>query len=171
MPRGIENVIEPPTGDDQEEWEKFLAEDVGPAELGEDPGKKSLEEQTGISDEENPRAKEVRHAIERYYVFNETSHDGAHLQKAQELAKDSGLIITHEMMRGIEDEVTDVRQEALTIAEKAVRERSVLAFRTLALSTKILSALQEQHPDFDEQALDGIAEETAMRFTAGSSKY
>lgn len=171
MPRGIENVIEPPTGDDQGEWEKFLAQDVGPAELGEDPGKKALQEQAGISDEKNPRAKEVRHAIQCYYVLNETAHEGAHLQKAQELAKDSGLIITHEMMREIEDEVTDVRQEALGIAERAVRERSVLAFRTLALSTKIRAVLQEQYSDFDEQALEGIAEETAMRFTAGSSKY
>lgn len=163
--------MEPPRNDDPEAWEKFLAQDVGPAELGEDPGKKALEDQAGISGEENPRAKEVRHAIERYYAFNETQHEGAHLQKAQELAKDSGLIITHEMMREIEDEVTDVRHVALAIAEKAVRERSVLAFRTLALSTKILAVLQEQQPDFDEQALEGIAEETAMRFTAGSSKY
>lgn len=170
MPRGPESVMEPPQSDNPEEWEKFLAQDVGPAELDYDPGKRALEEHRGVSGGSDPRMVNIRHAIQRYYVFNETKHEGAHLQKAQELAKDSGLIITHDMMREVEDEVTDVRQVALTSAEEIVRKTPALAFRTLALSTKVLSALRDQYPDFDEEALEGIAEETATRFATGASR-
>lgn len=143
------------------EWEERLRSEGMPDELGEDAGKKALEERSAEEGAGAPDEAAIAHALQKYWVFRNPAAHGEHLQIAQSIAADLGVRaedIPQDMVDAVGREVVQAEKKVQDIVFSLLSKNEALRFNERRLGNMARRAAQEEIGGMDPDAMDGIVE-------------
>ena len=151
-PRSHEGL---PNEDLMEAWNKRLAKEGMPAELGEENNL-----------DESPAMKLIRNELRRHYSERGEADFGEHLKKMEEIkARASHMgatpeevnALTEEFLKSIEDEIAQVQIAAVEAITAAILKDERILFRQKALEQEVVKALRKDFSGFEQSDLRALA--------------
>lgn len=150
------------------EWERKLASQGMPSELGADRGKEALREQMREQGELNDKEDQIMKALQTYWVFREGSIHGEHLKIAQDIANQVGVSVDNipqDLVDAVGKEIGDVDQRAREIASVLVKKRPALKNNAADLAREVEGKLYDEYSNMDRAVITEIASRGSRHLT------